>query len=63
MKLNDNKTKIVSFEEGFEFLGYQFNQTGRAIPEKAKNQLSERLEEVWLNPKYQKEWRKNGMGD
>lgn len=53
LKLNVNKTKIVSFEEGFEFLGYQFNQTGRAIPDKAENQLCERLEEVWLNPKYQ----------
>lgn len=53
LELNDRKTEIVPFEEGFEFLGYQFNQTGRAIPEKAENQLSDRLEEVWLNPKYQ----------
>lgn len=53
LELNDSKTEVVPFEEGFEFLGYQFNQTGRAIPEKAENQLSDRLEEVWLNPKYQ----------
>lgn len=52
LKLNQEKTKIVSFVDGFQFLGYQFNAQGISIPKKATNQLTERLEELWLNPVY-----------
>lgn len=50
LSLNEKKTKIVSFEEGFEFLGYSFTNNGMEIPDKAKNQLAEKLEEIWLDP-------------
>lgn len=52
LELNEKKTRIVSFDEGFEFLGYQFDQKGKAIPKKAEDQLAERLEDVWLDSKY-----------
>lgn len=49
LELNQEKTKIVTFEEGFEFLGYAFDSHGMSIPEKAEMQLEERLEALWLN--------------
>ena len=52
LELNEQKTRIISFDEGFDFLGYQFNQNGKAIPKKAEDQLAEKLEEVWLDSKY-----------
>lgn len=52
LRLNQEKTQIVSFSEGFQFLGYQFDIKGISIPEKAENQLAERLESIWLNPLY-----------
>ncbi|MDO4340870.1 MAG: CRISPR-associated primase-polymerase type A1 [Eubacteriales bacterium] len=56
LELNMKKTKIVSLEEGFDFLGYRFNSKGMAVPDKAEKQLSERLEEVWLNTAYRTVW-------
>lgn len=52
LELNEKKTQIVSFEQGFEFLGYAFDTNGISIPEKAEMQLSERLESVWLDKIY-----------
>lgn len=52
LELNMSKTSISSLEEGFEFLGYFFDKNGKAVPEKAENQLAERLENVWMDPKY-----------
>lgn len=49
LELNEDKTQIVSFDDGFEFLGYRFDKSGMSIPEKAENQLAERLEMVWLD--------------
>lgn len=49
LELNKEKTRIVSFEDGFDFLGYRFDQNGMTIPEKAENQLTERLEKIWLD--------------
>lgn len=49
LELNQEKTKIVTFEEGFEFLGYAFDNHGMSIPEKAEVQLEEKLEALWLN--------------
>lgn len=48
LKLNENKTFIGKLEEGFIFLGYKFNNEGKAVPLKATNHLEERLEEQWL---------------
>lgn len=52
LELNEKKTRIVSFNDGFDFLGYRFDQSGKAIPNKAEDQLAERLEDVWLDSKY-----------
>lgn len=49
LELNEDKTQIVLLENGFEFLGYRFDKNGMSIPEKAENQLTERLEKVWLD--------------
>lgn len=52
LELNKEKTKLVKLNEGFEFLGYHFDQNGISVPEKAKIQLNSRLEEIWLNSSY-----------
>ena len=52
LELNEKKTRIVSFDNGFDFLGYQFDQNGKTIPKKAEDQLAKRLEDVWLDSKY-----------
>ena len=49
LELNQKKTKIVSFKEGFEFLGYAFDTSGISVPEKAEMQLNEKLESIWLD--------------
>jgi len=51
LSVNQSKTTIVSVEEGFDFLGYHFDQRGKAIPVKAEAGLAERLEDLWLNRK------------
>ncbi len=48
LALNQDKTVIRPLEEGVEFLGYQFHQNGKTIPVKAKINLMERLEMMWL---------------
>lgn len=52
LELNEKKTQVVSFGQGFEFLGYAFDIKGISIPEKAEMQLNERLETVWLDKTY-----------
>jgi len=49
LELNKNKTEIKSAREGIVFLGYQLSDIGKAIPDKAENNLSEKLEDIWLN--------------
>lgn len=51
LSVNRSKTTIVSVEEGFDFLGYHFDQKGKAIPARAEAGLAERLEDLWLNGK------------
>lgn len=48
LKVNESKTSCVSLEEGINFLGYHFSSSGKAIPEKAEQELHERLEMMWL---------------
>lgn len=46
--LNEKKSICVPLEEGVDFLGYHFSREGKAIPAKAEEGLSERLELMWL---------------
>lgn len=52
LELNLDKTTVTDISEGFEFLGYAFDHNGKAIPQKAEDQLAERLEDVWMDPRY-----------
>lgn len=49
LEIKDAKTSISKTGEGFEFLGYHISDAGKMIPVKATNQLTERLEDLWLN--------------
>ena len=49
LEIKDAKTSISKAGEGFEFLGYHISDTRKMIPVKATNQLTERLEDLWLN--------------
>ncbi len=48
LQLNEEKTCCVSVSEGVDFLGYHFSGKGKSVPTKAKQNLSGRLEFVWL---------------
>ena len=48
LELSESKTCFNSIEKGFDFLGYHFDSTGKSIPIKATEKLSQRLEDVWL---------------
>jgi len=49
LRLNTSKTLVGNIEEGFDYLGYHFDRSGKAIPAKAEESLTERLEGVWLS--------------
>ncbi len=50
LELKDSKTLLhrLTAENGFEYLGYAFTTQGKVIPEKAVENLTERLEITWL---------------
>lgn len=48
LKLNQEKTGISPVSQGFSFLGYTFGPEGKQVPKKAEENLSQRLETVWL---------------
>jgi len=48
LKLNEDKTCIRQVADGFEFLGYRFNDRGKFIPDKAVQKLETGLEDIWL---------------
>ena len=48
LSLNIDKTYERKIEDGFEFLGYAFDDDGKHIPNKAMDKLSNSLEDVWL---------------
>ena len=48
LKINDKKSGIGAISDGVDFLGYHFDDKGKAIPQKAEIGLIERLEGVWL---------------
>ncbi len=51
LRLNENKTLSGKIEDGFDFLGYHFDLSGKAIPGKAEASLADRLEGLWLTEK------------
>ena len=48
LSLKESKTFLGTVREGFDFLGYHFDEKGKSIPVKAQKKLSERLEETWF---------------
>lgn len=48
LSINEKKTNCVSLEEGTDFLGYHFYDIGKAVPQKAEQNLQDRLEMMWL---------------
>lgn len=51
LQLHEKKTKIVSLDEGVEFLGYALSKDGKQIPDKAEKNLDGSLEDIFLNRK------------
>lgn len=45
---SDKKTILTELTNGVDFLGYHFDNKGKAITAKAEQQLSGRLETIWL---------------
>lgn len=48
LSINEEKTVCAVIEEGVDFLGYHLSSLGKTIPDKAKKNLQERLEMMWL---------------
>lgn len=48
LTLHPEKTKVGALSEGFVFLGYEFSEKGKSIPEKAKRHLQDSMEEIWM---------------
>lgn len=48
LEVNDKKSMIGKISDGFQFLGYAFSDKGKMIPAKAEENLSTRLESMWL---------------
>ncbi len=51
LKLNERKTMITDTQNGVDFLGYHLSTQGKTIPAKAEENLSEKLENIWLSEK------------
>lgn len=48
LELSESKKVHGPIRNGFVFLGYYFDEKGKAIPAKAKSELSQRLELCWF---------------
>lgn len=48
LSFNDKKSYVRPMDQGFDFLGYSFDQHGKAIPAKASEKLEISLEDIWL---------------
>ncbi len=48
LTLNEDKVICTSLKKGVNFLGYYFSDEGKAVPQKAEQNLEERLETLWL---------------
>lgn len=51
LALNVKKTCISEISDGFQFLGYAYDRSGKTIPRKAQDDLAERLETMWYTSK------------
>lgn len=49
LTLNERKCLRGRVKDGFDFLGYHFDEKGKSIPVKAKEKLDNNLEELWLS--------------
>lgn len=49
LNLNEKKCSQGKISDGFEFLGYHFDENGRSIPKKAKEKMENSLEQMWLS--------------
>ena len=45
LRLNEEKTRMISFEEGFDFLGFHFGKRGRTIARKSLKAFYDRVRE------------------
>ena len=48
LRINTDKSVMGKVAEGFNFLGYNFDESGKSIPDKAEENLRDRLEMMWL---------------
>lgn len=48
LTISEKKTILTELKNGVDFLGYHFDENGKAITAKAEQQLSGRLETIWL---------------
>ena len=48
LEINDKKSQIGKLADGMYFLGYFFDDRGKAIPKKAEVNLQNRLETLWI---------------
>ena len=49
LSINAEKTYIRPISDGFDYLGYHFDDSGKSIPNKAETKLEQSLEDVWLS--------------
>lgn len=48
LRINEQKSVLVSVDDGVDFLGYHFTKGGKSVPVKAELNLQERLESMFL---------------
>lgn len=48
LTISEEKTLIAELSNGIDFLGYRFDDKGKAVSSKARGALAMRLEEAWL---------------
>ena len=46
--IQNDKSELTSIDRGFKYLGYEFDCSGKCIPEKAEHNLEMRLEDMWF---------------
>lgn len=48
LTVNEEKTVYADIQVGVDFLGHHLSASGKSVPDKAKQNLQERLEIMWL---------------
>ena len=49
LNIQESKTHIGRLRDGINFLGYDFDHRGKAVPGKARKKLEQNLEDIWLS--------------